>query len=347
MRPAIERTMTAEDTIRTAYDAVRGGAAWIDRRSEGRLEVSGADRVSWLQGLLTNDVSNLADGQGCYAAYLTPQGRMITDLRVLARASSFWLDVPGFVKDAVLARLDMFVISEDVALRDLGPGVSRIAVYGPQAARTIAEIFVSPVPSRHECHVRLGVLAEHEHVGHAWRQAEVVVACTRDLGVTGFDVYAPATTHDDLMAALASAGALPLDEPTWDLCRLEAGRPRFGVDMDQDTIPLEAGLEDRAISFTKGCYVGQEVIVRVRDRGHGRVARRLMRLSGPAGVRDAFAAGDTLLAGDQEAGRVTSAAFSPSRDLTIGLGYVHRDHATAGVRLLVRTANLPVEVELA
>ena len=347
MNARIERIMTAEDTTRPDYDAARRGAAWIDRRQEGRIEVGGTDRVTWLQGLLTNDVSHLVAGQGCYAAYLTPQGRMITDVRVLARESTFWLDLPGPVTPAVLARLDMFVISEDVTLRDLSSEVSRLGVYGPSAARVVAEALVAPGAHREVCAANLEALEEHGHAAQRWQGREVLVAANSDLGVTGFDVYAPPAAHADVVRALSSAGAVTLAADTWDLCRIEAGRPLFGVDMDQETIPLEAGLEDRAISFTKGCYVGQEVIVRVRDRGHGRVAKRLMPLRGPAGAHAAFCAGDALLAGDKDVGRVTSAAFSPARGATIGLGFVHRDHANTGARLLVRRGENAIEVELA
>lgn len=177
-----------------------------------------------------------------------------------------------------------------------------------------------------------------------------LVAATRELAMPGFDVYVTVGLRSTLEEALQAAGAVALDEPGWHLLRVEAGRPQFGLDMDEDTIPLEAGLEDDAISFTKGCYVGQEIIVRMRDRGHGRVAKRLMRLAAAeadAGPAAAFAAGSALVAGDREVGRVTSAVWSPRRGRTIGLGYVQRAHAEPGVALAARAGDTSVAVVLA
>lgn len=328
--------MTAENTTRSGYDAARATAVWFDRGGEGLLEVRGADRVSWLQGLLSNDVAALGPGQGCYAAYLTPQGRMIADVRVLVREEACWLDVPGAETSAVLSRLDMFVISEDVTLRDLTAETARIAVHGPMAAEAIARAFVRGADRRDACARALAALNEHDHAAHDWHGADVLVASTADLGPPGFDVYVAAARRDEVIAALEQEGVVPGQEHEREVLRIEAGRPRFGADLDAQTIPLEAGLEDRAISFTKGCYVGQEVIVRVRDRGQGRVARRLMRLAEAAGASPddpalpaaRFAAGDAIVIGTDRVGVVTSAAWSPRDGRTIGLGYVQRAHAT-------------------
>ncbi len=342
--------MTLQDTTRDPLDFAPAGAAWIDRSAAGRVEVRGADRLSWLQGLLTNDVAALAPGHGCYAAYLTPQGRMIADVRVLVREEAAWLDLPAGVKDAVLARLDMFVISEDVTLRDLTGEVARLTVVGPQAAAIVARALVTEGVHREACARALAQLAPHAHLARPWHGADALVAGTPELGRPGVDVYVPVALRHALEAELRATGAVALDEPAWHLLRVEAGRPQFGLDMDEDTIPLEAGLEDEAISFTKGCYVGQEIIVRMRDRGHGRVAKRLMRLvaaEADAGPTAAFAAGFALVAGDREVGRVTSAVWSPRRGRTIGLGYVQRAHAEPGVALAARAGDTSVAVVLA
>jgi folate-binding protein YgfZ len=329
-------TMMAEDIIRS-YRAVRTGAGWIDRSAEGRLEVRGADRIAWLQGLLSNDVAGLRPGQGCYATYLTPQGRMLSDARVLVREDACWLDLPAVAHQRVASRLEAFIISEDVELRDRSVETIRLGVHGPGSSGVVAR---AVAPAHAELAATLEALREHEHVVTNTPAGEVVVAAAFDLGGPGFDVYAPAGSRSALARALEAGGAVGLDADTWDTCRVEGGRPCYGADMDQDTIPLEAGLEDRAISFTKGCYVGQEVIVRVRDRGHGRVARRLMGLAfdpgdGTAGA-PSVSSGDALFAGEREIGRVTSAAFSPALGSTIALAYVHRDHAVQGQQLLVR-----------
>jgi folate-binding protein YgfZ len=328
-------TMMAEDITRSCR-VVRSGAAWFDRTEEGRIEVRGTDRIGWLQGLLTNDVAALHAGQGCYSAYLTPQGRMITDLRVLVRDRACWLDLPGVASERVLQRLETFIISEDVELRDLRSTTIRLSVHGPTSALVVARALV---PGDAGSGPAIAALPEHGHLALRAPMGEVVVASSCDLGVPGVDLYADASARDALVTALERGGAVSLGVDTWEACRIEAGRPRYGADMDENTIPLEAGIEDRAISFTKGCYVGQEVIVRVRDRGQGRVARRLMGLAAEDTETVTWAtvsAGDPLFAGDRDVGRVTSATFSPSLRTTIALGYVHRDHAVEGQRLVAR-----------
>lgn len=341
--------MTVQDTTRSAYDSAHTGAVWTDRSQEGRVEIRGGDRLSWLQGLLSNDVATLVAGQGCYATYLTPQGRMIADVRVLVREDVVWLDLPGAVKDTVLARLEMFVISEDVELLDLAPAVSRLAVHGPDAALALAAALVPDEGHRVACAAALAALPAHAHLAQPWQGHDVLVAADRRLAVPGFDLYVAQPQQEAIVEALQRAGVGPNDEATWHLLHVEAGQPRFGIDMDEDTIPLEAGLEADAISFTKGCYVGQEIIVRMRDRGHGRVAKRLMRLvaAGPdPGPSPVFAAGATLEADDRDVGRVTSAAWSPRAERTIGLGYVQRAHAEPGATLGARAGAALVEVRL-
>ena len=143
----------------------------------------------------------------------------------------------------------------------------------------------------------------------------------------------PRSDRDAIRAKLIDAGAVPVSDDVAEALRIEAGRPRFGVDMTTDTIPLEAGIEDRAISFTKGCYVGQEVIVRVMHRGHGRVARRLVSIVIAGG--DVPARGDKILLGDRTVGEITSATASPKAGSPLALGYVQREHAVAGTEVTV------------
>jgi folate-binding protein YgfZ len=155
-------------------------------------------------------------------------------------------------------------------------------------------------------------------------------------GVSGFDMYVDRAGAASLREKLLAAGAMTASDATVEVLRVEAGRPKFGADMNTDTIPLEAGIEDRAISLTKGCYVGQEVIVRVLHRGHGRVARRLVGLlfaddSSPA-------KGDAVFSGDKQVGEVTSAVLSPTKGAPIALAYVQRDYTSVGTEVIVKTS---------
>lgn len=313
------------------YTEAHRAAVLIDRAAQGTLSVTGADRASFLHALLTNDIARLTAGTGCYSAYLTPQGRMISDMRVIETGDRMLVGVEGFVAAPLAERLDTLVFSEDVQVRDVTGELAELGVHGPSAAELLEHLTGVPAD-------RLRSMAQYDNV-HAHRAhapaSELIIVRDDALGVPGFDVYAVPNSAGHLAAALVDAGALQCDPDTAEVLRIEAGRPRFGVDMDTETIPLEAGIEDRAISLTKGCYVGQEVIVRVLHRGHGRVAKRLVTLVLASDVVPSH--GDLVFAGEQEVGRITSAARSPQMSAVAALGYVHRDHAAEGTELSVNS----------
>ena len=276
-----------------SYKAATATGGVVRRIDRGVLAVSGGDRASWLQGLLTNDVASLKEGESRYAAYLTPQGRMITDMNVVAKGDRILLDVPAPLAASLRDRLDGLIFSEDAQVTD--------------------------------------------ESAHLW--AWTVVTADAFIDVIGETLP-------------AEFGALPaIDIDTFEVIRIERGVPRFLADMNDDTIPLEAGIEDRAISFTKGCYVGQEIIVRVTHRGGGRVAKKLVRWVAdesaevvplPDAKIMAFDPSTSLGAG-KEIGRVTSAAFSPGKDRVVGLGYVHRDHTASDTKVTIVWKDAPIK----
>lgn len=298
---------------------MRDAAALVDLSRTGRILLTGADRRSYLQGLLTNDIEALRPGTGCYAAMLTAQGRMMTDMRVLELGDGVLLDVPGHVAPAIYAHLDRFIFAEDVKVEDVTGTRAAIGVYGPKALDLlIAAGTGGGAPADLFSFTRIRIAG-----------ADAILVRADTPGIPGFEIIATAAEVPAIELALAAAGGVRATAADVETVRIESGRPLFGVDTDTDTIPLEAGLEDRAISRTKGCYVGQEVIVRVIDRGHGRVARRLVGLTlpGDAAVPAPRAA---LTAGSKEIGRVTSAVFSPALARPIALGYVQRDFVAPG-----------------
>ena len=254
---------------------VNGGV--VRRADRGVLAVAGADRAAWLQGLLTNDIGSLKEGESRYAAYLTPQGRMISDMNVIERGGRILLDVPAPLAASLRDRLDGLIFSEDV-----------------QVTNESATLWVWTVISKDRLDDVIGETLPPE------------------------------------LTALT-----PLEFDTFEVMRIERGVPRFLADMDEETIPLEAGIEDRAISFTKGCYVGQEVIVRVTTRGGGRVAKKLVRWVADASAEIVPLRDAKMFSFDREIGRVTSAAFSPTINRVVGLGYVHRDFTAAGTEITV------------
>jgi tRNA-modifying protein YgfZ len=179
----------------------------------------------------------------------------------------------------------------------------------------------------------LSAMAEHGNTRTEWRGTPAIVTRISDAGEAGFDVYVEAAQSDAVKSALAGAGVVHIDDFVAETIRIESGVPAFGRDMDAETIPLEAGIEHRAISFTKGCYVGQEVIVRVLHRGHGRVARKLvgLRLDG-----DLVPPADTtVVSGDKPVGEITSSTWSPAIGRPIALAYVHRDFVEPGTKVSV------------
>ncbi len=315
------------------YGAARESAAVFDRSWRGKIAVAGSDRRTYLHAMLTNDVLALAPGSGCYAAYLTPQGRMIADMSVLELGDLVLLDLDPAATAAVLERLDKFIFSEDVKLGDLSEAFGKLTVVGPRSARVVARVLSGPGQSG----LGEGELAswtEFRNARAGFRGQTAVVAASWDTGEAGFDLYVERPQVSELAAALAAAGAVPADGADWDVLRIEAGRPAFGLDMDGDTIALEAGIEDRAISFTKGCYPGQEIVTRILHRGQGRIPRRIvgLRVSGDAVPNR----GDLLRSGDRDAGRLTSAAWSPRVGGPIALAMVHRDFLAPGTELSIQ-----------
>ena len=293
------------------YWALRRRVAVVTRGDRGVLEVTGADRLTWLQGLLTNDVLALPIGGVSDAAYLTPQGRMITDLRVANLRDRALLDVPASLAGSLRLRLDGLLFSEDAQIADRSNTLAIVDLHGPDA----------------------------EQVSIRASRELSAVASVKDaaFGVPGISYFVASADAGGVIGRLAEAGAAPTTLETLDVLRIEAGRPAFLIDMDEHTIPLEAGLESRAISFTKGCYVGQEVIVRIMHRGQGRVAKRLVGLA--LAQSELPKAGDPITAGTREVGKLTSVTWSPTLGHGIALGYVRREFVTPGTALHVTSVH--------
>ena len=309
------------------YAAIHAGAALGAIAPRGQIAVAGPDRAAFLHGLLTNDTASLTPGSGCYAAWLTPQGRMLCDLHVLESGDMMLLDAPAAEVQQAADRLEQFHFTEDVQIATLGT-LRSVWIHGPAAPGMLDGEF--------------GAWMQYQNARIELAGVSVAIARIDQLAVPGFVIYVDAQQEDAVTAALAARGALHATPATLEAARIEAGFPVFGVDMTTDTIPLEAGIEDRAISLTKGCYVGQEVIIRVLHRGHGRVARRLVRLQIEGDVPPA---GSKVFSGDREVGFITSAAESP-RLGAVALGYLHRDFVEAGTAVDVQAGDMRVRAHV-
>ncbi len=313
------------------YVAATEGAAVFDRSHRTRLVVSGRSPGQMLSGILTGAVpggpepvgEGVLGGAATYHAVLTPKGKMITDLWCLLRGEEetdgFLLDVPVAGAAGLAEHLTRFLPPRLAKLEDVTGATAAISVAGPESARLLSRLALGLRVDEAE----LQGLAEGE-----WRLVGesvvdgVAVVRTEDVWPEAYTAFGPTGAITALWKALVAAGAVPAGLGVWSTLRVEAGRPVFGTDMDDNTIPVEAGIHERAIDYTKGCYTGQEVIVRIRDRGHvNRHLRQLMLGDLPAPHRGAelFVEGS-----DKPVGHVTSAVESPKFGQTVALGYVRR-----------------------
>ncbi len=291
-----------------------------------RIRLWGRDPVKMVHGLVTNDVLNAPAGQGVYAAMLTPKGRTLAELRVFRRelpsGVEVLLDLPREALEGTREHFRRFIPPLFARWADVSDETVCLGAYGPRARELVSEVLGTEVP----------VLAEDAFVEAAWEGEPVLVAGTRYVGLEeGYELFAPASAREGLWTALAGGaegmGGRTIGIETIETLRIEAGRPRYGADITEEVIPTEAyeesGLLGRAISFTKGCYTGQEVIIRIAHRGHvNRHLRGLLLGDGPAPEP-----GTALFNVEtgREAGRVTSVAFSPRLGRTVALGYVRRE----------------------
>jgi folate-binding protein YgfZ len=292
--------------------AARTGVGLLDLSHRGRLAVVGPDRESWLQGMVTADVKKLEVGAGCAATVVTVKGKLVAALRIFKRPDELWIDLDAERVTPTLDHLRRYIVMEECELVDRSAETAMLSLHGPRA-RTL-----------------LGApqLAEHQQAKLEIGGEEVLAIGSAELGVEGLDLWLTPGACSAVWKALLTAGGTPLGFDAAEILRIEAGRPRFGAELDEDTLPLEAGLE-RAISYDKGCYVGQEVIARIAHRGH--VNRKLAGLwiSGDAPAP----AGATLSQDGKPAGAVRSSLVSEKLGAPIALAYVRRESLSAGTVL--------------
>jgi folate-binding protein YgfZ len=283
------------------YRTLTEGCGLLDRSERGKLALTGADAKSFLQGQVSNDVESLSPGSGCYAAFLTPKGKMLGDLRILDTGSELLLDTERVALQDLFNMIRRFSIGYDVQLhkRTLERGL--LSLIGPQAQTVSGAGSLAGAPEHSHRSVKLGAAA--------------ALAIRTEAGI---DLLCDSSDTEGLREALLEVGAVEVGEATAECLRIEYGRPRYGIDLDDTVIPQEAGLNERAVSFTKGCYVGQETVARLYYRGKPNRSLRGLRLSGPA------SSGDPLLLGEREVGRLSSVAQSP-RFGWIALALVRRE----------------------
>ncbi|RKH08754.1 aminomethyl transferase family protein [Corallococcus sp. CA047B] len=306
------------------YGAARDAVALHDASYREILRITGEDRASFLHGMVTQEVKNLPVGSAAYAAFITVKGAMVGDARILKREGDLILDVEPGLGTKVREFLDKYLISEDAELHDGTPESGWLRLLGPRTAQVLAAVLAGPFEALPAQASRQAVVAGQD----VWLLGTALPG-----GVSGVDVLVPRAGLEAVWTALAQAGAAhglkPLGFDALELLRVEAGVPRYGQDMVDTTIPLEANLT-HAISYNKGCYIGQEVIARATFRG--RMNRQLAGLLLGHGDAD-VAPGTELRRGEKKVGWVTSVVRSPVKGQRVALGYVHRDSLEPGTEL--------------
>jgi folate-binding protein YgfZ len=289
------------DSIAAEYGAITEACGLLDRSERGKLALTGTGAAEFLQGQVSNDVQGLEPGAGCYAVFLTPKGKMLGDLRILNTGDEILLDTERSALQELFNMIRRFRVGYDVELHKRTLERSLLSLLGPGSDAVISGID----------------LPAEEHAHRAFEVAGAPVRAIRtDVGLDLL-VEDPGTVGD-VTAALRDAGAIPVSEAAAECLRIERGRPRYGVDLDETVIPQEAGLNARAVSFTKGCYVGQETVARLHYRGKPNRTLRGLTLSAPARL------GDELTLGERTVGKLASVAMSP-RYGPIALALVRRE----------------------
>ncbi len=323
------------DDVLAEYRRVRTAAGLIDVSYRRKIRVSGEDRTSFLQGMLSNDVAALAPGEGCHAAFLTVQGKVVADPRVYNLQDHVLLDVEPAAADGLLGGLERHIVADDVELRDVTAELAAVSIQGPRADQVIEALAGKVGAFRRDLDVRdvtVGI-------------AEAKLVRVRETGEIGYELLLPVASAVETWTLMISRGKafdlLPVGHVAFNVLRLEAGIPWYGTDVDDTRLVLEAGLES-AISATKGCYLGQEVVERASARGH--VNRRLigLRVLG-GGVPQA---GANVRIDGKDVGVVTSAVESPALGRPIALAYIRREHLQAGTHVRVDGLEEPALAEV-
>lgn len=307
------------------YEAAKNRAGITDLSDRGKLRLSGKDHLKFLQGMLTNDVMKLGEGEGMYAAILTVKGRMLSDMRVYRGKESVLLDLEPGLNLKVGEILKRYRLSYKANIDDITESMGLLSVHGPRARMLLNEATgVESLP-----------VGELGHVSAVIGGRDVTVVKVGRTGGEGYDIYAPADSLSDIWSFLTDRGKaygiLPVGRAVLDALRIEAGIPVYGIDMDEETIPIEAGIWS-ALSFEKGCYVGQEVVARIKWRGH--VNRHLSGLVLQGGREPR--SGSEIFSGEKKIGHVTSAVLSPAVGKPIALGYVRREYVEPGTQVLIK-----------
>jgi folate-binding protein YgfZ len=317
------------------YRRMHSAAVVIDRSHRGRLRFFGEKSGEALTGLVTSDVLGIQPGHGGYAAALSAKGRIVADMRIIAGMGSYLVDTPAKAWPGFLAMVKKYVNPRVSGYRDESHAIRDLGVFGPRSREVVQALSGAPDDA-------LTALAPYHHLGVSIDGQPVTILRSPDVGVEGYELFVPFELFESLWRAAIEAGASPAGLTAWEIARVEAGRPEWGIDIDDSTIPQEANFDDLgAISYTKGCYIGQEVVARVHFRGH--VNRHLRGLR--SGSEEPPPTGAQLIdEGGNHVGDVRSSVVSPQLG-GLAIGMVRREVAAgATVKAKWESGERSVEV---
>ena len=305
----------------TGYEALRNHAAWLDLSSRGKIKVTGEDRARLLHAMTTNHIQQLTPGTGCYAFFLNDKGRILADANILCLSDHFLLDIEPETRETLYQHLDHYIIADDVTLEDQTDATATIAIEGPESAEALRSAGATP--------------PEHDYATEVWGAR--LIARLNTTGSLGFFMFTSTGDKPALISALETSGAEAADAEAFRVARLEHGKPRFGEDITDRFLAQEAN-QPHALHFSKGCYLGQEIVERVRSRGQ--IHRVLMPLQ--LDTKTPPEPGSRLQIGDANAAEITSAAFSPAFGRVVALGYVRTEHARPHTAMKLGDVNAEV-----
>jgi len=297
------------------YSVLHNGALFFDRSDRMRIRISGAKAAELVAGMVTNDVSALVPGEGQYAAALTPKGKIVADLRIFALEDGFLIDTSAAAGPGWKEMIRKYINPRVAPYHDVSAELSDIGVFGRSARSVVSKVFDADDKD-------LLALPPYGHISRSFADVTVIIARVPEIDLDGFEIFIPSTVVGAAKGKFHAAGVAQGTLETWEIARIESGRPQWGVDMDDSTLPQEANFDELgAISYTKGCYIGQETVARVHFRGHvNRFLRRLRFVTRPAPPKGAELVDET----GKVIGEIRSAALSP-RFGGVALGMVRRE----------------------
>ena len=310
------------------HRAVRQGVGVIDLSHRGRLDITGADRAAYLHRIISNDIEGLSVGEGNYATILTNRGKIIADMKVFVFEDSIDIETNAETTSILYQELDKYLIADDVTIEDFTERTGAVGIHGPKSAELLQEIYGFDVRG----------LPEYHSIADKIDGRRIVCVRSNETGEVGYNLCTTSESMewlwDTILTKGRAFGAEPVGLTALNSLRIEAGIPQFGAELDDSIFPGEAELE-RAISFEKGCYIGQEIVARMKYRGHPNRLLRGFEITDDTLPRS----GDRLFDGDKEIGWLTSTVVSPTLGKTIGLGYIRVAFADEGTQVEIEMAD--------